>query len=149
MTVEAAYQATVDAINALLPGVDPFVLEKKTIARADLIALLAAVVTAVKSTKADRLKVTASVAAERLAIQNAAPVRNALKTFAQARYGKTAPELQQFGFVQKRTPKRKPEAKAAGVVKAKATRASLGTKGRQQKAKAKAAIATPAPATKS
>jgi hypothetical protein len=45
----------------------------------------------VKQTKADRLSATAALAAERATSANAAPVRSALKSYLQARFGKTAP----------------------------------------------------------
>ncbi len=149
MTVEVSYQAAIDAIEKALAHVDPFYMDNKTISRADLLAVLTRVVTAVKQTKADRLAVASSLAAERAALAEAKPLRAALKSFVQARYGKTTPELQQFGFVQNRTRKVKAESKAASVAKARATRSSLGTKGRQQKANAKAEMkaraAAPAP----
>jgi hypothetical protein len=117
---------------------DPFVLNGETIPRTDLIARLQAVVADMRQTRADRLAAAASLARERASLASTAPLLAALKTFVQARYGKTSPRLQHFGFVQNRKPKVRADAKAAGAAKARATRTALGTKGRQQKAVARA-----------
>ena len=136
---QAEYQALIDGIGALMPGVDPFLLAKRTIARADLLAQFQKRIDAAKATKAARIALSASVAAEREVDAAVKPLRSAFKTFAQGRYGKTAPELQELGFVPYRKPAKSAQKKAAGVTKAAATRKSRGTKGRQQKAATPAA----------
>lgn len=142
----AEFQTLIDGINSLLTGIDPFLLNGTSIARSDLLAKFQARVDAANKTKADRKQLTQDVAAEKLAVAAADPLRKAVKAFCIARFGAYNPILQQLGFVQNRTPKAKPAKKAAGATKAKATRAVRGTKGKQQKAAASEAAATAAPA---
>ncbi len=144
---QAELQALINGINALMTGVDPFLIAKKTIARADLIAQFQKGIDAAKATKEARLALATAVSHERDIVATIKPLRSAFKTFAQGRFGKNAPELQQLGFVQDRTPKKSMQNAAAGVVKAQATRKVRGTKGRQQKAAltGAAVVASPSP----
>jgi len=140
--VIAEFQALVDGINNLLTGIDPFILLGQPISRTDLLAKLQARIDAAIKTKNDRKVVAADVAAEHAAAAIADPLRKGLKAFAISQFGETSPKLQLLGFVPHRTPKRKPKNVAAGAVKAKATRTTRGTKGKQQKAAASEAAAT-------
>jgi hypothetical protein len=145
---QAEYQALIDGIQTLLPGMDPFALAKRTITRAALLAEFERRIEAAKRTKADRISLAASVASEREIDAAVRPLRSAFKPFAQGHYGKSAAELQQLGFVQNRRPRKSAQKKAAGVVKAQATRKARGTKGRQQEALATSPAAL-APAAQS
>jgi hypothetical protein len=147
LDTQAQYQAIIDGSNALLPGVDPFVIAKQTIARADLFAQFQKGIDAVNATKAARIALSAAVANERAVNATLKPLRSAFKTYAQGRFGKRAPELQQLGFVQNRTPKKSVAKAAAGATQGKATRTARGTKGRQQKAAVTGAVTAVAPAT--
>jgi hypothetical protein len=122
----------------------------KTVSRADLLAKLQARIDAAVKTKNDRKLVAADVAAEKAAAAIANPLRKGVKAFAISQFGDTSPTLQQLGFVQHRTPKRKPANVAAGAARGKASRTSRGTKGKQQRAAASqvaaAAASLPAPA---
>jgi hypothetical protein len=146
--VIAEFQALVDGINSLLTGIDPFILLGQTVSRADLLAKLQARIDAALKTKNDRKLVAADVAAEKGAAAIANPLRRGVKAFAISQFGDTSPKLQELGFVPHRTPKRKPKNVAAGAMKAKATRKTRGTKGKQQRAAAsqaaEAAVATTA-----
>lgn len=155
LDMQAQYQAVIDGSNALLPGVDPFVIANQTIARAALLAQFQEGIDAAKATKAARIALSAAVAHERAVNATLTPLRSDFKTYAQGRFGKRAPELQKLGFVQNRTPKKSLKKAAAGVVKSAATRTARATKGRQQKAAVTvdaattgtpATSATPAPA---
>jgi hypothetical protein len=140
--LEAAYQALIDGMNAKLVGIDSFILNKQTIARTALVALFQQRIQAARTVKANRAVLQQSVADERAIDATVKPLRASVKTFLQARYGKTSPEMQAFGFTQSRKPKASAQAKAGAVTKAKATRQARGTKGAQQKK----AIKAPAPA---
>jgi len=131
---QAEFQALIDGTNSLMPNDDPFVLAKRKVTRADLFAEWQSRIDAAKATKSCRLALGAAVAHERQLDGTVKPLRSAFKTFAQSRFGKNAPELQELGFVQNRTPRKSPQKKAAGVAKAQTTRKARGTKGRQQRA---------------
>jgi hypothetical protein len=149
LDTEAEYQALIDGINAMLPGVDPFDLAGQSIPRAQLLAAFESRVDAARSTKAQRLALLAAIAHEKEVNSRTKPLRAAFKTYAQGRYGKSASELQKFGLVPNRTPKKTATKKAAAVAKGQATRKARGIQGRQQRAAitagAPAASATPSP----
>lgn len=140
LDTQATYEALRDGLDTLMPKTDPFVIAKRTIPRATVMALIQSAIDACKKTKDDRITLSSSVAAEHDALAQVKPVRDGIKLLAQSQFGKTAPELQKLGFVQNRRPRRNAAAKAAGVAKREATREARGTKGRQQ------AAAIPAPA---
>ena len=140
---QAEYQALIDGTNSLMPSDDPFVLAKRKITRADLFAEWQSRIDAAKATKSSRLALAAAVAHERQLDVTVKPLRGAFKTFAQSRFGKNAPELQELGFVQNRTPRKSVQKKAAGTVKAQTTRKARGIKGRQQRAAIPSAPAVP------
>jgi hypothetical protein len=135
-------QAFINGINTLLPGVDPFRLSRQTLTRAQLLAQAQARLDAATATKNARLTLHTSVEAERIAAQSFQPIRVAFRAYLVAIYGANAPELQQYGYVQNRKPKRTAQGKATAAAKAKATRAARGTKGKKQKAAIKG---TPSP----
>lgn len=143
----AEFQALIDGINAMLTGIDPFILGGITISRADLLAKLQARIDAAVKTKSDRKAVAADVAAEKVAAAVADPLRKGLKSLCVSRYGATSPVLQQLGFVQNRRPKRKSANVASGAAKRQATRQKVGPTGKQQRAKAARAAADAAAAT--
>ena len=139
--VVAEYQALLDNMDTLIPGVDPFLISGQSVPRAELKSKLQARIDAAAKTKADRKTVAADVAAERAAAAAAEPLRKGVRAFCMARFGATSPILQQLGFVQHRTPKPKVANKAAGHAKATQTKKATGPKGKQQRAAAKKAAA--------
>jgi hypothetical protein len=147
--IEADYKTLINGIKTELAALDPLVIQGETIARAGLVARFQARIDAAEAVKVARSAHQKAVADERAVDAAVRPLRAATKVFLQGRYGKQSPELQKFGFTQGRKAKASAEAKAAGHAKAKATRAALGTKGKQQKKAAKKAppVAATAPVT--
>jgi hypothetical protein len=127
-------QALIASINSKLAGVDPFKLSRETISRADLLAKVQTRLDAAVATKTSRQSMHNAVAAERIVEAQFKPLRAALRSYLIAAYGPSAPELQEFGFVQNRRPNKSVASKATALVKAKATRSARGTKGKKQKA---------------
>jgi hypothetical protein len=132
-------QALIASIKTLLAGVDPFKLTRETISRADLLARAQSRLDAAVATKSSRQAMHNAVAAERIAETQFKPLRAAIRSYLIGAYGPNAPELQEFGFVQNRRPKKTAATKATAVLKAKATRTARGTKGAKQKAAIKGA----------
>jgi hypothetical protein len=67
-----------------------------------------------------------------------------MRNYLITQYGNRSPVLQQFGFTPAKAPQKSAAVKAAGVAKARATRAAIGTKGKKQrKLAAKAVNQTP------
>jgi len=134
--VIAEYQALLEGLDSLLPGIDPFVIGGQTISRADLKARLQSRIDAAQKVKNTRKTLAALVADERATAADADPLRSLLKAFCGARFGATSPILQQLGFVQRRRRRTRPANQAAGAEKAKKTRQVVGPTGRQQRAAA-------------
>ena len=127
-------QALLNGITTLLPKVDSFLLSRQTVSRADLLAQVQKRLDAALATKNARIALHNAVEAERNAQTVFKPLRSALRAYLVSVFSANAPELQQFGFVQSRRPKKTVAPKAAAVTKAKATRQARGTKGKKQKA---------------
>jgi hypothetical protein len=145
--IEADYKTLIVGLNTELGNVDTLIIAGQTIARTDLVTRFQARVDAADAVKAGRVGLQNLVAHERAVDAETRPLRAATKVFLQGRYGKNSPKLQAFGFTQSRKAKASAATKATAQVKAKATRATLGTKGKQQKkASKKAAAAAPATA---
>jgi hypothetical protein len=137
-------QALIQGVTVLLPHVDPFMLSRQTYSRADLLARIQARLDAAIATKSARIVLHNAVGAERNAQANFKELHASFRAYLVSVYGANAPELQQFGYVQSRKPKRSAQAKANAALKAKATRTARGTKGKKQKAAVHAAAAAPA-----
>ena len=134
--VIAEYQALLEGLDSLLPGIDPFFIGGQTVSRAELKAKLQARIDAAQKVNAQRKTLAALVADERATAAAADPLRSLLKAFCGARFGATSPILQQLGFVQRRRRRTRPANQAAGAEKAKKTRQAVGPTGRQQRAAA-------------
>jgi hypothetical protein len=151
--VEAQFTALVSGINTQLTDVTTFVFQDAQVPKTQVVSRLQARIDAAEKTKAARLAFHAAVAAEAQTVADTTPLVADLKAFLQSRYGKTSPKLQTFGITQAKTPQKSVAAKAAGVAKAKATRAALGTKGKKQRKAAvealEASATVQAPATTS
>jgi hypothetical protein len=131
-------QALIHGVNTLIPNVDPFLLARKTVSRAAFLSQAQARLDAALKTKDARIALHNAVEAERNAQADFKPTRSAFRAYLVSYYGANAPELQQYGFVQNRRPKKTAQAKANAATKAKATRTAQGTKGKKQKAAIKA-----------
>jgi hypothetical protein len=143
--VEAQFTALVNGINTLLTDVTNFIFQNQQVPKTQVVSRLQARIDAAEKTKTARLALHAAVAAEALVVADVTPLRADMKTYLQSRYGKSSPTMQTFGFTQNKTPQKSAAAKAAGVAKAKATRAAIGTKGKKQRKAAAEAITAPAP----
>ena len=143
--VIAEFQALIEGINTELTDVKSVVINQQNITRAQLVSDFQERLTAAENTKAARLAYHAAVAAEAQVAARVAPERAAVKLYLGARYGKSSPEMQKFGFTPAKTPQKTAASKAAGVAKARATREALGTMGKKQKMAALAFLAASTP----
>ena len=136
-------------LNTDFPGVDPFVVDGETIARASLVARIQAALDGIAAVKSARTQLQSAVARQNSAITDARGLRAGIKRLAQSKYGPDSPMLQNLGFTPNRTPKASAQTKAQAQAKAEATRQANGTVGKKtRKVKATAApAAQPAPAT--
>ncbi|HZU82014.1 MAG TPA: hypothetical protein VE987_03810 [Polyangiaceae bacterium] len=139
-TIQAIYRKLVDGIQSELAGVDPFVIANQTISRADLLKRFEDRIAASEASKSARSAWRTAVESERTLAQAVEPLRAGIKRLLQMRFGPKSNKLQDFGFTPAKTPKKTAQAKATGVVKAKATRAARGTKGAVQKKAIKGAV---------
>jgi hypothetical protein len=141
--VEAQFTALVNGITTVLIDVTQFVFASGTIAKADLVNRFSSRIAAAENTKAARLALHNAVAAEAKVAAEVAPYRIDMRNYLIMRYGKSSPMLQTFGFTQAKAPQKSAAAKAAGVAKARATRAAIGTKGKKQRKLAAKALNEP------
>jgi hypothetical protein len=150
---EAEYRTLADAMQSDLNDVTSILMAGTTYTKDQLVTLFRSRVSAAEATKAARTAFHAAVASERATEVKVAPLRFGMKQFLSLRFGKDSPELQKFGFTQAKATKKSAASKAAGVVKAQATRKVRGTAGKKQKSMIKAppmtvqTVATPAVAT--
>ena len=120
-TFAALLGALVTGINTVLPGVDPFVVDGVTIARATLLARIQAALDAISAVKAARAALQSAVAKQNAAIVDARGLRAGMKRVAQTKFGPASPTLQQLGYTPQRTTTTPVAVKAEARVKAKAT----------------------------
>jgi hypothetical protein len=137
------------AALANLSVADPMVLGGQKIAKADVIAVLNAFLTAAVARGAARLAFEQSLASERDALAKATALRKLLKSFLESRFGKSGPELASFGFTPAKVGVKTAEQKALAHLRNLATREARKTMGSQQKKAIKGNVpaAPAAPAT--
>jgi hypothetical protein len=140
--VVAEYTALVAGMKADLADILTFVLNDVTWTHDALVAQFEKRLQAAQTIKASRTTLQQAVADDKAVQKEVDALRNAMRGYLKARFGKNSPKLQKFGFTPNRTPKKAASVKAAAVVKAKATRVARGTKGTKQKAAIKG---SPAP----
>jgi hypothetical protein len=146
-SVEAGFTALIKGITNELPTEDPFRLEGKAVPRATVLATLQARVDAAEKTRAAKTAFHLAVEAERATAGDANALRSQLKVWLQVYYGAKSTKLQDYGFTPRKRGKTSPETKAAGVQKAKATKAARGIVGKVQRKKIKAPATTTTAAT--
>jgi hypothetical protein len=152
-TFAALLAALVTGINTELTGVDPFVVDGQTIARADLLGRIQAALDAIGAVKAARTQLQSTVAKQKVAIADARTLRAGVKRLAQSKFGPSSPTLQKLGFTPTRQGRATVRTKAKAQVQAEATRTARGTKGKKARlaitatAPAAPATTTPAPTT--
>jgi hypothetical protein len=127
----ALLTALLAGINTDFPGVDPFVVDGESIARATLIARIQAALNAISTVKTARAALQSAVATQNAAITDARGLRAGIKRLAQSKYGPQSPLLQNLGFTPNRTPTATSTTKAQAAAKAEATRQANGTTGKK------------------
>jgi hypothetical protein len=143
LTVEAEYEALIVGVQSL-PDTS-FILNGITLAKPDLVQRLQKRVDAAEATKTSKKQWLADVQVEHAVNADVAPLRAAMKTFVETRFGKNSSKLRDFGYPPAKPRKTTTAKKAAGVAKAKATRKVRGVMGTKQR-KAIVAPAAPPPA---
>lgn len=131
--LQAAYQALISGLAANYQPTDTFLLPSGTVTRDALIAQFQGFISVTETTKSANQSWREAVQAERSALVVVAPVRQAVRSVIQGRYGASATQLAQFGFSPRKATVRKAATKAVAVMKMKATREARSTKGKVQK----------------
>jgi hypothetical protein len=116
-------KALIAFINTDLADIQSFVLNTQTMSRTALLALLQSLVDADAARLAAYNAWRNSVATEKAIAAQVKPVRQATKTFLQARYGKSSPTLLQAGFAPEQPSTKTAASKMLAVVKGATTRA--------------------------
>ena len=99
----------------------------------EVVAELQKYVTAAQATKSSNQAWRNDVQVERQVALEVAPVRAAVHSVLQGRYGKGSTQLLAYGFSPQKVAERTAASKAGAAVKTKATRTARGTKGSKQK----------------
>jgi hypothetical protein len=142
--------ALLTGLQSDFPGVDPFVVDGETVARADLVARIQAALDTIAAVKVARAGLQSAVAKQKLAIADARGLRAGVKRIAQSKFGPTSPLLQNLGFAPNRLPNASVQTKADAKAKAEATRVANGNVGKKTRkvtpaTAPAAAVAPPAP----
>src|SRR5579883_3131817 len=132
LALVSRFQMLMTALQAL-PDSDSLALGGKSYAKSAVLAVLAGYVTAHQATVAEKQRWKKSVADEKAALAAARPIRALVKTYLQARLGKTSADLSAYGFEPAKTPKKTVASKSTAIAKNKATRAARHTTGSRKK----------------
>ncbi len=131
--LQASYQALVNGLQSTYQPTDTFNTTEGVYTRDELISQFNAFIGTSETTKATRQEWLAATQAEHAALLQVAPLREAVRSVLQARFGKTGLGLAKFGFSPSKTPKKSTTIKAGAVAKTKATRQARHTMGKVQK----------------
>ena len=131
--LQSSYLALIAGLLANFQPDDPFAVRTGIMTRDQLIAQFQGFVTAAEDTKASNQAWRADVQAELAQELKVRPLRADVKGILVARLGRSSTQLLGYGFNPAKPIVVSPAARAAGVAKAKATRAARGTKGSVQK----------------
>jgi hypothetical protein len=131
--LQASYQALVNGLQSSYEPTDTFNTTQGTYTRDELIAQFNTFIGTGETTKAARQEWLAATQAEQAGLLQVAPLRAAVRSVLQARFGTTGLGLSKFGFTPGKTPKKSTTTKAGAVAKTKATRAARHTMGKVQK----------------
>jgi hypothetical protein len=131
--LQASYQALVNGLQSTYQPTDTFDTTQGTYTRDELIAQFGTFIGTGETTKAARQEWLAATQAEQAALLLVAPLRSAVRSVLEARFGKTGLGLAKFGFSPAKTPKKSITTKAGAVAKTKATRTARHTMGKVQK----------------
>ena len=138
--LQVAYQALTTGLATFYQPTDTFLLPTGTVTRDTLIAQFQGFINVAETTKSAQQGWHEAVQAERAAEVLVRPVRQAVRSVIQGRFGSTSKQLAQFGFVPLKPATRKAAVKAQAVVKMKATRVARATKGKVQKKNIKGTV---------
>jgi hypothetical protein len=133
VALQTSYVALIAGLQALYQPSDILQLSTGDQTRDELIAEFQQFVQAAEDTKASYKAWRGDVQSERAVLAEVSPKRAAIRTTMEGRYGKGSTQLMQLGFTPRKPSTKTVQAKAAGVVKGKATRAARGTRGSKQK----------------
>jgi hypothetical protein len=139
--------ALASGITTDLTNLDPVIIDGVPTARTDVLARIQAALDAINNVKAARKTLQQAVAAQKVALAEARLLRAGMKRVLNSHFGPSSPKLQVFGFTPARAAKTTVKTKAEAKVKAAATRAARGTKGKKQRLAVKAAPPVTAPVT--
>jgi hypothetical protein len=146
LSQQAAYSAVVAGLLANYQPTDTFLVESELYTRDEAVAELNRFITAAEETKTNNQAWLASVQNERQVLSEVAPFKTGMCAIIIARYGKTSPQLRQYGLPPQKPRKVKVDTKSAALAKGKATRTARGTMSKKERQSIKAAPATPSPA---
>jgi hypothetical protein len=133
VVLQASYQALVNGLQSTYQPTDTFNTTEGTYTRDELIAQFNTFIGTGETTKAARQEWLAATEAEQAALLQVAPLRAAVRSVLQARFGKTGLGLAKFGFSPAKVPQKSTTTKAGAVAKTKATRTARHTMGKVQK----------------
>ena len=131
--LQTSYVALVTGLLAFYQPGDEFPLASGDMTRDQLVADFNAFITAAEKTKSCNQDWRNAIQAERLSEASVKPLRQGVRSIVEAKFGKGATQLLQFGFKPRKTTAKTATSKAAAVVKTAATRKARGTKGSVQK----------------
>ena len=117
----SVYEALVASLTNLSDA-DPMVLGGKKMAKADVLVVLNAFLTAAKLLESLRQQAKVALADESSKLVTAKPLRALLKSYLESRFGKSSPDLLDFGFTPAKVPVKTAASKAAAAEKAAKTR---------------------------
>lgn len=120
----ASLVACVNGLTNNYPDTQTWVFSGKTYKRGDIINMLQACMQAASKTKSDHDTWRGSVEVEKELLAQLHPVLGALKIALETEWGATSVKLAEFGFEPGKPHVKSAEGKAAGVAKARATRAA-------------------------
>ena len=147
LSQQASYSAVVAGLLANYQPTDTFLVESETYTRDEAVAELNRFITAAEETKTNYQAWLASVQNERQVLAEVAPVKVGIMSIVLARYGKTSPQLRQFGRTPQKPRKVNTATRSAAIAKGEATREARGTMSKKKRASIKAATAAPTATT--
>jgi len=131
--LQTSYVALVTGLLAFYQPGDQFPLAGGDKTRDQLVADFNAFIQAAETTKTCQQEWRNAVQAERQSEASVKPLRQGVRSIVEAKFGKGAPQLLQFGFKPRKASTKSSATKAAAAVKTAATRKARGTKGSVQK----------------
>ncbi len=132
--LQAAYSALSSGLLSYYQPTDVFALTTGDETCEELVEQFGQFISAAEATKAALSAYRAAVQNERAVALQVKPIRVGVHAILVAKFGRSAPQMLDFGFTPYKVTPKSTEAKAAAVAKNKATRVARGTKGKVQAA---------------